>query len=280
MNTMNHSFLVDKQNIYQVNNRTEPLKALKQGEIRFKIQKYALTTNNITYAVSGFKLKYWDFFPVDEQNGIIPVWGYGEVVESNNKAIKVGERCYGYFPMSSYLTILPIKINQYGFSDGMEHRRKLAPIYNHYSRIDADPTYNDFTENYIPIIKPLFATSFLIYHYLKKENFLDAKQIVLTSASSKTGTALAFMLHQHRATDGKQIIGLTSSRNVDFVNQTGYYNQVMAYNAIQNKLKNASTVVIDFAGNFKLLANLSDQLGDAIQKISLVGLTDWKGFGI
>lgn len=278
-NIMNQSFQVEKQNIYKVSKGTEAFKELNAGEVRFKIQKYAFTTNNITYAVSGFKLKYWNFFPVDEQNGIIPVWGYGIVVASKNENIKVGERCYGYFPMSEYLTVSPANINPFGFSDGAEHRRKLSPIYNFYSQTAADPTYNSSTEDYIPIIKPLFATSFLIYHYLKNENFLNAEQIVLTSASSKTGTALAFMLKQHQATDGKRIIGLTSSRNINFVNQTNYYDQVIAYDNVQNELENTSTVVVDFAGNFKLLANLSDTLGDALHKISLVGLTDWKGFG-
>ena len=169
---MNRIFQVEKKNIYNVNQGKSELADLKEGEIRFKVDKYALTTNNITYAVSGFRLKYWNFFPTEEPYGIIPIWGYGDVVASKHPDIKVGERCYGYFPMSTYLTIQPRQINAFGFSDGAEHRRKLAPIYNHYSRVAADPTFNEQTEDYIPIIKPLFATSFLIYHFLKNQNFV------------------------------------------------------------------------------------------------------------
>ena len=276
---MNQSFLVEKQNIYKVSKSNETEKPLNDGEVRFKIQKYALTSNNITYAVSGFQLKYWDFFPVDETNGIIPVWGYGEIVESKNDAVKVGERCYGYFPMADFLTISPINVNAFGFSDGAEHRKELAPIYNYYSIISADPTFNQETEDYIPIIKPLFATSFLIYHHLKSQNFLDAEQVILTSASSKTGMALAFMLKQNQATDGKKIIGLTSARNVDFVKSTGYYDEVIAYENANNDIKNIGSFVVDFAGNFKSLIDLSDNLGDNLKHITLVGLTDWKGVG-
>ena len=276
---MNQSFLVEKQNIYQVSKGNATKIVLNDGEVRFKIQKYALTSNNITYAVSGFQLKYWEFFPVDDTNGIIPVWGYGEIVESKNDAIKIGERCYGYFPMSDFLTISPININSFGFSDGTEHRKELAPIYNHYSRMAADPTFNEETEDYLPIIKPLFVTSFLIYHFLKSENFLEANQVILTSASSKTGMALAFMLKQNQATDGKKIIGLTSARNVGFVKSTGYYDEVIAYENTTSDLKNIPSFVIDFAGNFNSLIALSDNLGDNLKHITLVGLTDWKGVG-
>ena len=275
---MNQSFLVEKQNIYQVNQRSLAKNELSDGEIRFKIQKYALTSNNITYAVSGFQLKYWDFFPVDKMSGIIPVWGYGEVVDSKNNSVKIGERYYGYFPMSDFLTVLPVNINSFGFSDGAEHRQKLSPIYNHYSRIAADSTFNKQTENYIPIIKPLFATSFLIYHYLKNENFLDAEQIILTSASSKTGMALAFMLKHNKKIDNKKIIGLTSTRNIDFVKSTDYYDEVIAYDKI-NGLQNIPSFIVDFAGNFKSLITLSDNLSDNLKHITLVGLTDWKGVG-
>ena len=276
---MNQSFLVEKQNIYKVSKGSLDKSELNDGEIRFKVQKYALTSNNITYAVSGFQLKYWEFFPVDETNGIIPVWGYGEVVESKNDAVKIGERCYGYFPMADFLTIFPANLSLLGFSDAAEHRKELAPIYNYYSRMAADPTFNDETEDYIPIIKPLFATSFLIYHHLKSENFLDAEQMILTSASSKTGLALAFMLKQNQATDGKKIVGLTSARNVEFVKSTGYYDEVITYENATSEVKNITSFIIDFAGNFKSLMALSDNLGDNLKHITLVGLTDWKGVG-
>ncbi len=276
---MNQSIQVEKQNIYKISQHSDELAPLQAGEIRFKIDKYALTSNNITYAVSGFKLKYWNFFPVNEPNGVIPVWGYADVSESNHPDVKVGERCYGYFPMSDYLTIQPSKINKYGFSDGAEHRRKLAPIYNYYSKTATDPTFNEHTEGYIPIVKPLFATSFLIYHYLKKSNFLEADQVILTSASSKTGLGLAFMLKQNQDTDGKKIIGLTSTRNVEFVKSTGYYDQVIAYEDYVKDLAKDASVIVDFAGNAKQIKKLSETLGDALKFISLVGLTDWKSAG-
>lgn len=39
-----------------------PLPPLGEGEIRFRIERFALTANNITYGVVGDKLGCWQFF--------------------------------------------------------------------------------------------------------------------------------------------------------------------------------------------------------------------------
>ncbi|MEZ5038900.1 MAG: DUF2855 family protein [Saprospiraceae bacterium] len=272
----NHSLLIHKTDLYQVRQQESPNDELGEGEVLFKVDKYALTTNNITYAVSGFKLKYWDFFPVEEPWGIVPVWGYGEVVASRHSAIATGERCYGYFPMSSYLKVEPGKVNVYGFSDIAAHRAGLASIYNYYSRIAADPSFTKEIEDYFPIIKPLFATSFLIYYFLKEEAFFGAEQIAITSASSKTGLALAFMLKQNQALDHKKVIGLTSAANVEFVQSTGYYDQVITYETYAEKMPQVASVIVDFAGKTALLHEMASYLSDHLKHIALIGLTDWK----
>ncbi len=56
------SLQVQKANLYEVQTSEQELSAIQDGEILMKIEKYALTTNNITYAVSGSKLRYWIFF--------------------------------------------------------------------------------------------------------------------------------------------------------------------------------------------------------------------------
>ena len=47
------------------------------------IDKFAVTANNVSYCLGGEGL-YWSFYPADEQWGVVPVWGVGTVVESNN----------------------------------------------------------------------------------------------------------------------------------------------------------------------------------------------------
>ena len=55
---------------------------LQPGQIRLSVERFALTTNNITYAVAGDMLDYWGFFPVepgadDTRWGRIPAMGLG-----------------------------------------------------------------------------------------------------------------------------------------------------------------------------------------------------------
>ncbi len=274
---MNHLFRVQRENLYEVDHAQQALPDLQEGEIRLKIDKYALTSNNITYAVSGAALKYWDFFPTDAPYGIIPVWGFAEVVDSKHPEIPVGERCYGYFPMATYCTVQPQKVSSSGFYDGAEHRRDLPSIYNNYSRI-ATSTPDGSLDDYIPIIRPLFASSFMIAEFLKEDIFKEVKQVVITSASAKTSLGLAFVLKQEQAAHGRKIIGLTSAGNIDFVQSTKYYDQVLAYEDYQ-AIKLQQTVIADMCGNIKLLENLSTLLGDQLVHIAMVGLTDWKSGG-
>ena len=55
--------------------------ALPDEALLIKVDRFALTANNITYAVLGDQLKYWQLFPAPENFGNIPVWGFGEVIE-------------------------------------------------------------------------------------------------------------------------------------------------------------------------------------------------------
>ena len=55
---------------------------LSDGAVRVRIEKFGLTANNISYAVSGSAIGYWGYFPAEEEWGIVPAWGFGDVVES------------------------------------------------------------------------------------------------------------------------------------------------------------------------------------------------------
>lgn len=275
MPKLNKTFLIHKAELNNTKFSEAETPDLHEGEILFKIDKYAMTTNNITYAVVGHKIGYWQFFPAEEPFGIVPVWGYADVVESKHEGVKVGERFYGYFPMGNYLKIQVGKCSPFGITDGSEHRASLAPIYNNYSNTKSDVSYNQEMEDYVPILRPLFTTSFLNYQFLKSEKFFEAEQIIITSASSKTSMGLAFMLKKNQEEDGKKIVGLTSPRNVEFVKSTGYYDEVIMYGELENDLNQKSSTVVDMAGNSKLLFRINDHLGENLKYSSLIGLTDW-----
>ena len=96
-------FLVAKTDLRRTELREVEPPPLADGEARLAIERFALTANNITYAVFGEAMRYWDFFPGPEGWGRIPVWGHARVEASNHPDLAVGQRFYGYYPMSTHL---------------------------------------------------------------------------------------------------------------------------------------------------------------------------------
>ena len=78
---------------------TKPAGELGTGEILAKIDRFALTANNVTYGVVGEKIGYWNFILAAENangiHGIIPVWGFADVVESNVQRSRQANVCMG-----------------------------------------------------------------------------------------------------------------------------------------------------------------------------------------
>jgi hypothetical protein len=254
-------------------------RALVDGEARLRIEHFALTSNNITYAAFGEAMKYWAFFPTgDEAWGCIPVWGFAQVVESKVDGVQVGERCYGYWPMGRYLVVQPVRIDERGFVDGAAHRRELAAVYNQVLRCAADPLYRAELEAQHALVWPLFFTSFLIDDFMAEADFFGAEQVLLSSASSKTAYGTAFCLSQ-RGEGGPRRIGLTSPGNVDFCRSLGAYDEVLPYDSLALMDPARPTEFIDFAGNASLRRSVHEHFGDALRYSCSVGATHWQERG-
>src|SRR5262245_45634043 len=65
------------------------------GQVLFRVDRFALTANNVTYALTGDLLGYWTFFPADPPWGRIPVMGFADVVASRHPDVAEGERVFG-----------------------------------------------------------------------------------------------------------------------------------------------------------------------------------------
>ncbi len=251
---------------------------LSKNQVLLEIDKFSFTSNNITYGVVGEQMNYWKFFPTQSGSGIIPAWGLANVIISNHPDVQVGQRFYGYYPMSSHLLVSINNVSSMGFVDISEHRQSLPAIYNFYTNTAQDPSFTPDTENLISIFRPLFVTSFLIDDHLAEQHFYQATQILITSASSKTAQALASLL-AHRKKENQlnfNILGLTSIKNVAFVSQLGAYDQTMTYDEIAHFDTNEKFVVIDFAGNHNTQFRLQTLLGDNLIYNCRVGVVDWK----
>src|SRR5205814_4071662 len=125
-------FLVQRKDLRQTRFADTPL-ALAPNEVLLEVDKFALTANNITYAVFGDAMQYWNFFPLPKELdgwGRVPVWGFARVVESKHPDINADERVYGYFPMSTHLVVQPDRVTPEQFMDASKHRRPLATPYH------------------------------------------------------------------------------------------------------------------------------------------------------
>jgi hypothetical protein len=262
--------------IVETHSQTSP-PAIGDGEVLLKIDRFAFTANNITYAVLGDKLGYWQFFPPsgdDAANwGIIPVWGFADVVESKADNVPVGERLFGYFPPAHYTIMTPTRITELRMFDGSAHRAALPPGYNNYSRVNAEPGYQRDMDNVRMSLWPLHMTSFCIWDFLKGNQWFGAKQIIITSASSKTGLGLGYALSIDDS--APSTIAFTSTKHFDFVNQLGLYDQTLSYDAFADIDNTLPTVIIDMSGNGEMLASLHTHLGSNMKRCINVGLTHW-----
>ena len=229
---------------------------LVDGQVRVRIDHFALTSNNITYAAFGDAMNYWQFFPVASLDGLpwgcIPVWGFGDVVQSLHPGVAVDERLYGYWPMASQAVLQPVKSSAAAFSDGAPHRAGLHAVYNQYQRCSADPFYTAATESLQALLRPLFLTAWLIDDFLVDNAFFgttaDGQRgvMLLSSASSKTAYATAAQLAKRPEVE---VIGLTSAANVAFCNSLGVYSRVLTYGQVDTLPAGTPCVYVDFAGN-------------------------------
>jgi hypothetical protein len=214
-------------------------------------------------------MNYWQFFPTGEAGwGIVPVWGFAAVAQSLHPGVAVGERLYGYWPMSNEAILQPERLSASGFSDAAPHRAALHTVYNHYLRTSADPFYTPDTEDVQALLRPLFVTSWLIDDFLADNDFFGATTLLLSSASSKTAYGTAFQLRQR---GGIEVVGLTSAANRAFCESLGCYSRVLAYEELEQIPAGAACVYIDFAGNAELRKRIHTRFANLQYSCSIGG---------
>ncbi len=268
-------FLVKRDDLRECRLVESEAPELAPGQALLRVETFGLTSNNVTYAVFGEAMSYWDFFPAEQGWGRVPMWGFAEVERSEADGVAVGARVYGYLPPSSHLAVTPADAGEAGFVDGSPHRAALPSAYNRYLVSAADPFYRADTEEVQMLLRPLFFTSFLIDDQLDDEGLTTRGPVLISSASSKTAIAAAFLL-SHR--DGVELVGLTSPGNVAFVEGLGIYGRVVPYGAIDS-LERGPAIFVDTAGNGDVRRAVHSHYGDELLHSMAVGATHWEDFG-
>ena len=268
---------VDRQHLSTVRIVDAPRPALQPGEARLRVHRFALTANNITYAVFGDMMQYWSFFPpAPADDGIswgrVPVWGFADVVESTVGELAEGTRVYGYLPMSHELVVQPGRFDDRGFVDMAAHRAPMAAAYNRYVSCDSDPIYDADREPHQMVLYPLFFTSFMIDDVLDDTGQLPGT-VVISSASAKTAIGAAYLLSRR---DGAHVVGLTSARNAEFVRDLGCYHQVVTYEAL-HELPPGPAAYVDIAGDSAVTRAVHEHYAASLRYSMIVGGTHWDG---
>lgn len=275
VNAVGLEFLVAREDLRRARVTQAPLadpEDLREGELLLEIEKFGFSANNITYATLGVAMRYWEFFPGPDGWGRVPVWGYARVVGSAHSGIEVGERVFGYLPMSTHVSVLADRVNAHGFVDAAPHRTDLPAVYQRYSRVGTSAVEDD-REDQDALWRPLFMTSFGAADFLADRGVFGGKRVVCSSASSKTAMGTAFLLG--RWLEDVERVALTSRGNVAFTERSGYYERVLDYEDSGELADEVPAVFADFAGNDQLAGDLRLRLGESLRRTIVIGATHW-----
>ncbi len=266
--------LVDQQDITRTRLEEVAPAPLKPGEARLRLQSFALTANNVTYAATGFVIGYWKFFPSGvEGQGLVPVWGTAEVFESASDVLQVGQRLYGFYPLAEAMVMVPAATKGATIEDAAPHRAQLPAVYNRYVPVEGTAPRQDHLR---ALLQPLLATSWLLSDWLADNDHFGAEQVIVGSASSKTGLGLCKYLAEDAA-HPVQIIGLTSEGNREFVEGLQACDHVLSYEEI-DQLAEVPSVYVDMAGNAAVKRSLHERLADHLTHLAAVGTSHWDQF--
>lgn len=276
---MRHTTLEVRRDDVTVSRLVDDEVELQPGDVRVRIDHFAITANNVTYAVFGDALGYWDFFPVDADAdgtrfGRVPAMGWATVVESRAPDIALGRRFYGWYPMASHVVFTP-RATDDGFRDDGAHRQAHAPVYRAYVDTETDPMYDPAPdgEDRHMLLRGLFLTGFLAEEFFADGGgasapYYGAARVVVLSASSKTAIGFAQRAAERGAVE---VVGVTSAANREFVESLGYYDVVVDYDGIDGIATDGGAVSIDMAGNPTALAAVHERFGDGLAYSMTVG---------
>lgn len=144
------------------------LPLLAANNIRLQTRLISLTANNLTYARNAAIANWWDAFPVPSflpapyndtvTYGIVPAWGYAEVVESRTAGLEPGSIFWGFWPSSSLpidLQLVPTQPAGH-YIDITPHRQAMWSYYHRYTLAPPSIDLKAKTLAAQTVFKPLF----------------------------------------------------------------------------------------------------------------------------
>jgi hypothetical protein len=272
MSTDNPTLVVHHKESLKHEIQLLPARTPEQGEIQLQVDKFGLTSNNITYAALGHAFQYFKFFPVEGPWSALPVWGVATIAQSRVAELREGTRVYGYFPAAREATLQVAATGETGFRVDRPELPPQHALYGQYTLLDRDPLAVANQEDLMMVLRPLFMTGLLLADYLDVSQRMGAEAVLISSAASKTSYGLARAL---QAAGRGQVIGLASARSAPAARALALYDRIVSYDDMATLDPNLSTVYVDVAGSGPVRKELVQQLGNSLRGIIAVGLTHW-----
>jgi hypothetical protein len=270
MGTRNLTLQVDRARHGVTRIVESDLPALAAGQVRLRVERFAVTANTVTYATTGDLLGYWDFFPTgDAAWGCVPAMGWAEVVESRHPDVPAGGRYYGWYPMARYLDMTVTPTSD-GLRDDGAHRAAHAPVYRACVATDRDAFHQPGAdaEDRHALLRGLFITGWLAEDCFADNDWFGARRVLVLSASSKTAVGFAYCADRRPALE---VIGVTSARNHAFTHALGCYDEVVTYEDIAAIPAATPIVSIDMAGSGPILAAVHSRFGGQLKHSMAIG---------
>ena len=263
-------FLVRRDDLRTTRVRGPEDGALNDGEARLRMERFGFTANNVTYGAFGEQMGYWRFFPAEEGWGRIPVWGFGEVIESQAAGIEPGQRFYGYFPMSSTVTMRPR-----AGGGASRTRPSTAPACRRPTTATSRPRREaGFARRarrrhggHAPAVHDRLADRAAAGDRGRRHG--RARERVEQDRVQRPPT------RSSQLDDAPAVIGLTSARNADFVRSLGFYDTVLTYDEADQLPRGEGLRYVDMAGDADLRRAVHEHLGDDLRASIVVGATHW-----
>lgn len=228
--------VVSKQNVAEhavVPFESQPT-TLAPSSIRVRTHLAGLSTNNLSYALFGTLMHWWDTYPVPSSApapynnandwGIVPAWGYARVLESTIPSIAADSFLWGYWPTTSHAVDLTLAAAEPEghWLEVSAHREKLFALYNRYIQVPHavdDGVSNTNRDAWTASLKPVAECGYLINRYTfatpasgikpahpvgmglpwtEADADLSRAVLVNLSASGKTARSFAWQVAHHR----------------------------------------------------------------------------------
>lgn len=231
-----------------------------RGESVLRVHQFAMTSNNVSYVRAREQLGHGRAFPAAPGWMRVPVWGEATVVDGVGDGVPDGTRVIGYFPMAGSVAMSLEPRAGGTLVETSARRAHLAPVYQHYRVVDAPTDGLEFATLHIEALASALVPDLV---------GAGVDHVLISSAGSKTGQALAFLL----AREGVACTGLTRDRSA--VGQDGL--TLFEYQELSSVAVPPGTVFLDLAGDPQLRARVVAQCGGAVAYMLALGGTRLTG---